>query len=359
MRNTVTILLLAAAICLATTEISIDNIDNFHRSSLALEDLSDALVFSDDFESGDLSAWDVSQATDYSLSDSPDADYLPNTDSWAAFNNGGAINMVAATSSELNFLWYGKYFQDWDYMEVQVSTDNVNWDVVWDTKVNDEELEWTEVVIDLSSYCGSSIYLRFFVHSTAVVEYDGGHYNDLFIIDENSGILYANACDDMSDILTGGNNDTWGSEDEGMDYQWFCVDVHPYEGIYHAVGGPGYYSNNLDSYMAVTGLDLGGTSSAELTCYACWQPNDTGDILTLEADNGSGWEVAGTIGSTMDYELQTIDLDSFTGGTVDLRFHLVTDGSGTGVVPLIDAVEVNTDVSSLVESSWGHIKTLF
>ncbi len=358
MLNTLTILLLTATICLATTEISRNNLDNLHQTLLVQEDQSDALVFEDDFESGDLSAWDVSQAIDYSLSDSPGSDYLPGTDSWAAFNNGGAISLAAATSSELNFLWYGKYFESWDYMEVQVSTNGTLWDVLWDTKANDEEISWTEVMIDLSSYCGSSIYLRFFVHSSTVVEYDGGHYNDLFILDENNSLLYANSCDDMSDILTGGTNDTWGSEDEGMDYQWFCVDVHPHEGIYHAVGGPGYYSANLDSYMAVTGIDLGGTSSAELTCYTCWDPNDTGDILTLEADNGGGWVVAGTIGSSTDYELQIITLDSFTGGTVDLRFHLVTDGSGNGVVPLIDDVGVNTDVS-LVESSWGHIKTLF
>lgn len=359
MNNALAILLIITSLCLATTEISRDNLGNSHRTPPVQEDQSDALVFSDDFESGDLSAWDVSQATDYSLSDSPNADYLPSTDSWAAFNNGGAISLAAATSSELNFLWYGKYFHSWDYMEVQVSTDNVNWDVVWDTKANYEETSWTEVMIDLSSYCGSSIYLRFFVHTSTVIEYDGGHYNDLLIFDENNSLLYANSCNDMSDILTGGTNDTWGSEDEGMDYQWFCVDVYPHEGIYHAVGGPGYYSANQDTYMAVTGIDLGGTSSAELTCYTSWDPNDTGDILTLEANNGGGWVVVGIIGSSTDYSLQTIDLNSFTGGTVDLRFHLVTDASGNGVVPLIDAVEVNTDVSSLEESSWGHIKTLF
>ena len=112
--------------------------------------------------------------------------------------------------------------------------------------------------------------------------------------------------------------------------------------------------------MAVTGVDLSGSTGAEMTSYVVWQPNDGGDVLTVEADAGSGWQIAGTIPTTtMGYELQTINLDAYAGGTVDLRFHLVTDGSGTGVVPLVDNVEVNTTPSSLTESTWGSIKTLF
>jgi hypothetical protein len=355
-RNTILILLCTAALCLATAEISIGSLDNRSRPQPVQ---GNALIFADDFESGNLSAWDVSQATNYSLSDSPGADYLPNTDSWAAFNNGGAVDLTAASSSELNFYWYGKYFDDWDYMEVQVSLDNSTWDVVWDTKTGCEELTWTQVIVDLSSYCGNSIYLRFFVHTSSVVEYDGGHYDNLWINDQNNAVLYANSCEDMSDILTGGSNDTWGSEDEGLTDQWLCANAYPYAGLYHATGGPGYYYNNMDSYMAVTGVDLSGSTDAELTCYVVWDPNDAGDVLTVEADSGGGWQVAGTIGATTGYELQTINLDAYAGGTVDLRFHLVTDGSGTGIVPLVDNVEVNATTSSLTESTWGSIKTLF
>lgn len=357
MRKIILCLVLTAAMVLAAPaeRLGLEN----GSTALAPRDGGNSveIAFEDDFETGDLSVWEVSEATDYSLSDSPGADYLPDTDSWAAFNSNNPIDLSGTTSPTLTFWWYGKYFLDWDYMQVQVSTNGSDWDVVWDTIATDEETEWTEVNVDLSAYAGSSVYLRFFVHSSSVVEYDGGHFNNLMIFDGDSPI-YANSCNTMDDIVTGGNNDTWDTEDEGVAEQWMCSDLYPYDGIYHAAGGPVFYDNNLDSYMAVMNVDLADCTTAELACYLNWDPADGGDILTLEADNGGGWEVVDTLASTADYEERIVTLDDYTGDLVDLRFHLVTDGSGNGIVPLIDDVVVSELDVNIVPTSWGQIKTL-
>lgn len=355
MRKILVSLLLVAAVTLAGNTISVTP-DPAGVPSLSAGE-SNALIFEDDFESGDLSAWNVSQATDYSLSDSPGVDYLPNTDSWAAFNSGTAISLAGTSSPELTFWWYGKYFMSYDYMIVQGSSDGSSWDDLWDTISNYEETSWTEVTVDLSSYAGGDFYLRFFVHSSSVVEYDGGHFNNLAIFDDTQPV-FAESCDTMDNITTGGANDTWGSEDEGMADQWFCADIYPYGGTYHAAGGYVMYDNNIDSYIEATGVDLSGSSTAALSCYANWDPADGGDILTVEVDTGGGYVSAGTIAATSDYQQRTVSLDSYTGGTVDVRFRLVTNGSGTAFVPLIDDVEINTDTGAVTEASWGEIKTL-
>lgn len=319
---------------------------------------TDDIVFSDDFESGDLSSWVVSQSSESSLSDSPGGDYLPNTDSWAMFNNGDPIDLSGASNPNLLFWWYGQYFGDWDYMKVEVSTDGAVWDSLWSTEEEYLQTEWTEIAVDLSAYSGSSIYLRFFVHSTAVVEYDGGHFKDVLIGDDTQLIFY-DYCDDMSNIVTGGSNNTWGSEDEGMMDQWSCFD-ESYEGIYSAIGSRFLlYKPNTDSYMTAENIDLSSATGATFDCYLIWEPADAGDIFTVEVDAGSGWETIATIPSVSNWAWLSVNLQSYVGDLIDLRFHLVTDGSGNFVGPMVDNVEVDATLTSLDRASWGEIKTLF
>lgn len=355
-------LFLVSAVCLAQPTANLVGVRTAPNVQVAevpeFGEGTDDIVFSEDFESGNLSSWVVSQEGANSLSDSPGGDYLPDTDSWAMFNNGDPIDLTGSTNPDLVFWWYGKYFDAWDYMKVEVSTDGAVWDSLWSTEMECEQTDWTRIEVDLSAYGGDSIYLRFFVHSTSVVEYDGGHFKDVLIGDDNTLFFY-DYCDDMSEIVTGGANDTWGSEDEGMLDQWSCID-ESYEGLYSAIGSRFLlYKPDTDSYMIAEDIDLSAAFGAELNCYVSWDPWDAGDVLTVEVDDGGGWEVAATLPATSGWEPFDVNLDSYIGGPVDIRFHLVTNGTGNFVAPMIDAVEVDATLTSLEGATWGEIKTLF
>jgi subtilisin family serine protease len=149
-------------------------------------------VWSDNFEgafgwtTGGTSNWGVtteySLSGSYSLTDSPNSDYAPATNSWA---QTPAIDLSASAGSRLTFWWRGSSPLG-DYFFVQGSTDGTNWTTLTLKIGNQTGQLWygtassfVEVIADLGPYDGSNtFYLAFNFQSNSDANVADGWYVD-------------------------------------------------------------------------------------------------------------------------------------------------------------------------------------
>jgi len=139
-------------------------------------------VWSDDFEGafgwttdGTNNSWglteEASRSSSHSLTDRPDADYLPGTESYA---QTPAIDLSSNSGAVLTF-WFKGTSQIGDYFYVQASNNGVNFDELILVIGEDEGIYWSGsqttfalATADLGTYDGSSsLYLRFNFYSNA------------------------------------------------------------------------------------------------------------------------------------------------------------------------------------------------
>ena len=160
-----------------------------------------ATVWQDTFSDGDIDGWDATQGinntwgpTDaesfsdsYSLTDSPDSDYLDNTNSWAI---SPKINLTNQTACKLEFKVYGTTSAG-DYLWIQASTDKFTWFPVqfqlpgsatlWDG-FSGTFGSWTTIEADLEAYDGRpSVYVRFWLVTNNADVADGYYIDDVKI----------------------------------------------------------------------------------------------------------------------------------------------------------------------------------
>ncbi|NOR44102.1 MAG: hypothetical protein GQ534_00825 [Candidatus Delongbacteria bacterium] len=150
--------------------------------------------FHDDFESGDgdwmlSDGWGLCQEWVYggsnSLSESPNADYLDNTDQLAMGGSVGEIapglNFSAAADASMDF-WYRYDIEvSFDYMHLQTCKDGINWVSikVWDG----ETPAWAQENISLGLYAGeSNVRIRFLFVSDPGYTTEGSNIDDLNIV---------------------------------------------------------------------------------------------------------------------------------------------------------------------------------
>ncbi|MFH0736661.1 MAG: M28 family peptidase [bacterium] len=131
----------------------------------------------------------------YSLTDSPDGNYIANADSKIKMTN--PIHIPDALGAVLSYKAQWQLEFGVDYVQVQLSTNNgTNWGGLTGkyTKpggggfqpvnrpvYNGEQLEWVEESIDLSYYLGQDILIQFVLKSDANNQKDGFYVDDLFI----------------------------------------------------------------------------------------------------------------------------------------------------------------------------------
>jgi carboxypeptidase T len=129
-----------------------------------------------------------------SITDSPNGDYAENQ-----FNQLVTATSVLiptnAQSANLRFQARWVIEQDWDYVQVLASTDNVNWTPLCgdytnlgiNTQPNDQPLYdgsqffWVEETMDLSTYIGQNVWIRFDLISDGFLQLDGFYFDDLRI----------------------------------------------------------------------------------------------------------------------------------------------------------------------------------
>jgi hypothetical protein len=162
---------------------------------------SPALQFSDPVN--DLSnwsgSWDITNATfysaDYSITDSPNANYQNNTNEELVLLN--TIDLTNAIDAEIRFKAKWEIENDWDYVQFQVSTDGGNsWEAQCGTYTNPGtanngglqpvgaplfdgvQSDWVQEVISLTDYLGEDIQVRFIIVTDGFVQEDGFYFDD-------------------------------------------------------------------------------------------------------------------------------------------------------------------------------------
>ncbi len=156
-------------------------------------------VWQDDFEDNDIGNWTTGgtnnswgttnqQASSgtYSLADSPGANYLDNTNSWAF---SPAFDLSDHTASKLEFKLYGSTQGGSDTLWVQASTNALIWSPVNFQLPGDSALyngvsgpvsSWITIIADLEAYDGEDeIYIRFRFIADGAVTADGYYIDDV------------------------------------------------------------------------------------------------------------------------------------------------------------------------------------
>ncbi len=156
-------------------------------------------VWQDDFEDNNISDWttggtnnswgatnEKASSGTYSLTDSPGANYLVDTESWAY---SPAINLSDHTAARLEFKIYGNAEAGYDGLWIDASSNGSDWfavniqlpgDPALGTGVTGEFASWTTVVADLEAFDHkNTVYIRFWFSSDFMVVEDGYYIDDL------------------------------------------------------------------------------------------------------------------------------------------------------------------------------------
>jgi len=156
-------------------------------------------VWEDDFEDNNIGDWTTGGTSDtwdttneeafsstYSLTDSPNANYENNTNTWAY---SPQIDLSNHTAAKLEFKIYGIAESGYDGLLVEASTNTVIWNAVNLQISGDSSLgigvtglfdSWTTIIADLEAYDRkSSVYVRFRLTSDETVTADGYYIDDV------------------------------------------------------------------------------------------------------------------------------------------------------------------------------------
>ncbi len=131
----------------------------------------------------------------YSFTDSPSGNYPANASSILTTLN--EVDLTNVVGAELKFKSQWDIEENWDYGQVQISTDGTNWTPLVGIYTNDGtgsfqpngqpvydgvQAAWVEESIDLFDYVGSSVKLRFALYSDSYVEEDGWYIDDIEVV---------------------------------------------------------------------------------------------------------------------------------------------------------------------------------
>lgn len=275
---------------------------------------------------------------EFSWTDSPESSYPAN----ANFSLTSNINLSGSSSPVLTF-WHKYALEDAaDYGFVEVSTDGgSSWIRVH--KVTGVDTSWNNERVNLSSYIGSLIGLRFRIQTNGTNHLDGWYIDDIVIEDGTQIVGYPF----MDDMESGISNWFAGSP-------WGLTDVNPKSGKYCWTDSPaGSYSNNTNSSLSLR-IDL---STAKMPLLTFWTHFATEhnysprDVCRLEVSvDGSYWTVlAYWWGSQSTWKKVNVDLTNYQGNSdVRIRWRFNTNSGTTSDGWYIDDVSIQeSDIAEL------------
>jgi hypothetical protein len=115
-----------------------------------------------------------------------DGEYNVSSDQWL---NIGDIDLTTAIAPTLTYWDWYEIESGWDYMYLEISTDGGgSWsDLI--PSFSGNQLSWTQHSIDLSTYNGNTVQIRWRFTSDSSVTYDGYYLDDVTITDAPTTIL--------------------------------------------------------------------------------------------------------------------------------------------------------------------------
>jgi subtilisin family serine protease len=163
-------------------------------------------IWEDDFDDGNIDGWTTGGtnntwgATDgqsssgtYSLTDSPGANYLNNTNSWAF---SPPVDLGGKTAAKLEFMLRGTSQAGKDFLWVEASTNSFAWNPVSFQFPDDPNLynglsgsgsSWITIIADLEAYDGNNtVYVRFRFTSDGTTTADGWYIDDVKVTTASS-----------------------------------------------------------------------------------------------------------------------------------------------------------------------------
>jgi hypothetical protein len=162
-------------------------------------------------DDGNLAKWDITEGPQWgnttatyksgpvSITDSPDGPYIP--DAHEAIVLDQEVDLTKTTSAYAQFWAKWEIEDQFDYVVFQASTDGESWDNLCGEQSNlgslfqlyeeplydGKQVNWVLENVDLSSYLGQTIQLRFLLVSDGFEHKDGFYFDDFQIITLEDG----------------------------------------------------------------------------------------------------------------------------------------------------------------------------
>ncbi len=308
--------------------------------------------FSDDFESGS-SKWEWGNpwgedTTHYhsantSWTDSPYSLYDNNIDA----STDTYIDLDSAGTPVLSF-WHKYSLEenaDWGY--VQITTDTGS---TWTTllSVTGTGGDWNEERIDLSTYAGENIGLRFRIVTNGSTTSDGWYIDDISVAEGNLKAPYPFSDDMESGIGYWTYDSPWNrvtSEYHSPDYSW-------------TDSPSGSYPNDLDASLKLT-IDLLSAVKPVITFwhYHTFETDADFGFLEISKDLGSSWSRRFFVtGNSLGWKKSDVDITEYAGyDNIMIRFRVVTNSSGQNDGWYIDDVTIDETTATI---SYPFIDTM-
>ena len=256
-------------------------------------------------------------------------------------------NDVAQTNNSLNLSSYSKIYLNFTmYSEieendsgyVEISGDNGrHWNTLSEYS---GDTQWIDESLDISSYNENRVVIRFRFYSNESITDRGWIIDDVSIVGDGS-IIFS---DDFGSGINKWNieriraGDWWQittmPKDGNMDNKAFwcgdeLVDMYP---------------ANIDNILVLKDLfpiDLSKSFGA-MVIFSTWYNISEGDLGTLEiSEDGNLWQVIGSYsGESKGWITDSIDITSWIGGDIVIRFRFTSDNSIENKGWYIDDVKV-------------------
>ena len=333
--------------------------------------------------------------------------YCADADSDAYYGGGDSelwtpsFSLEGYASAELSFIAsYNDYSGHDDYADVDISTDGgATWTNLlhWEDEDHDAYGPGEPVTIDLTPYVGNdNVIIRWHYYApgwdfwyeidnvtitgemvfpddvgvTAIVEpadtiIQGDYAIKVEVTnfgtnDETDVPVVGEVYQIVKDYLIDENMDT----DPGWDATGCWEFGEPASGPGAAHTGSNVYAtdldndypNNADDTLTMPAIDLTGYDPSEYTVtldYWIWYYIESGYdhvYLEISVDGGSFDTLVDYTGSSGDWYNEVIDLTSYCGHTIQLRWHMVSDGSVNYDGAYIDDVKIYAETTSLVHT---------
>ncbi|MDC8002423.1 M43 family zinc metalloprotease [Aureisphaera galaxeae] len=291
----------------------------------------------------------------------------PNYSNKRAILNAPCLDLSGATTPSISFKYHMYGSSAMGSLALEASIDDINWTTIWSRSGNQGNA-WLDANVDLSAYNGSTLKLRF--NGVTGTTWQGD-----MAIDKLNVITFVPAptCDDgiqngdETGVDCGGSScapcpvgcangenlpysegyetsiGLW-TQDSGDDLNWTrdrngtpSSGTGPSSGsgstwyIYVEASGNGTGYPNKQAIINSPCLDLTGMSSASFDFnYHMYGSSNMGTIdLEISTDDGNSWtsiwNESGNKGNS--WLSASIDLSSYVGGGVRLRFNRVTGGT--------------------------------
>lgn len=286
--------------------------------------------------------------TDYVLSTNAGQYYNNYMDAW---NLSPVIHLPSAEPCSLSYWQYFYSESCCDIGYVEVSSNGGGFSTVQSFRGN---LGESQIVIDLSSYAGTDIRIRFRFYSDYSVVYPGWRLDDILVFSQDGDARTILLADNGNGDVVWEQNpsgDTFvritsGKEPEVADgHRWIEADTGSY-----------MYENDMNCWITSPQFSLPSLSSDEqlrLMFHHLMVTADQGDggFVEISVDDGAFQPIspvggypgvitdvgAGYTGILLS-DIASFDLTQYAGNTVQFRFSFVSDASGVERGWLIDNV---------------------